>query len=124
MKPGLLLVLLLLLTGCTEPKNSPATAPYFREMAQSAGLTYQWTPPQKTPLNLRETIGNGAAFLDFDADGNLDILLVGAPCVLFRGDGKGKLTPSNLPCRTNGVAKPAIKYCAVSMFRKIGGAAG
>jgi enediyne biosynthesis protein E4 len=97
MKSGLLLVLLLSLAGCAKPKNSPPAAPYFREVAASAGLVYQWTPPQKTPLNLRETIGNGAAFLDFDADGSLDILLVGAPCALFRGEGKGKWTPVEFP---------------------------
>jgi hypothetical protein len=53
------------------------------------GLRYQWTIAGSRPLNILQGIGNGCAFLDYDADGNLDILLVGAPPALFRGDGKG-----------------------------------
>ena len=98
MKPGLPgTVLLALLAGCSRPNPSAVPAPYFREVAQAAGLTYRWSLPAKSPLNLRETIGNGAAFLDFDADGNLDILLIGSPPALFRGDGKGKFTSTPLP---------------------------
>ncbi|MBB6048668.1 CRTAC1 family protein [Armatimonas rosea] len=103
MKPGLpvraTLALLALGAGCTQPHGppSPTGAPYFREVAEAVGVRYRWSPPQRSPLNLRETIGNGAAFLDFNADGNLDILLVGAPCGLFQGDGKGHFTAVALP---------------------------
>ena len=47
------------------------------------------------PLNILQTIGNGCAFLDFDNDGNLDILLVGPKPGLFKCDGKGHFTPSS-----------------------------
>ena len=92
-----LLALMGLTVGCTKPGSAPAPPALFREVTESAGLAYHWKAPEKSPLNLRETLGNGAAFLDFNRDGNLDILLVGAPCKLFQGDGKGKFTPAAFP---------------------------
>lgn len=73
---------------------SPASSSFVRlvDVAQQAGLNYRWTPPGKRPFTILGTIGNGCAFLDFNADGNLDILLVGSPCALYQGDGKGKFT--------------------------------
>src|SRR5262249_21938133 len=61
----------------------------FRDVAQDAGLKYRWQIPGKRPLNILQTIGNGCAFLDYDNDGCLDILLVGQKLALFQGDGKG-----------------------------------
>lgn len=61
----------------------------YEEVTQSAGIRYRWTVPGPRPLNILQTIGNGCAFLDFDNDGNLDILLVGPQLALYRGDGKG-----------------------------------
>ncbi|WP_044948851.1 CRTAC1 family protein [Chthonomonas calidirosea] len=58
-------------------------------MSSHAGLDYRWVIPGPRPLNILQTIGNGCAFLDFDNDGNLDILLVGSSLALYRGDGKG-----------------------------------
>src|SRR5205823_14090585 len=60
--------------------------------AQAAGLNYAWTIPGKRPLNILQTIGNGCAFLDYDQDGNLDILLVGPKLALYKGDGHGHFT--------------------------------
>ena len=54
-----------------------------------AGLNYRWSVEGKRPHNILQSIGNGCAFLDFDNDGNLDILLVGSRTALFRGDGHG-----------------------------------
>jgi hypothetical protein len=42
------------------------------------------------PLNALQTIGSGCAFLDADADGNLDVLMIARKPTLFRGDGAGK----------------------------------
>lgn len=58
-------------------------------MTQEAGIDYRWSIDGKRPLNILQSIGNGCAFLDFDNDGNLDILLVGPHLALYRGDGKG-----------------------------------
>jgi hypothetical protein len=68
------------------------TAPLFVDVAASAGLNYRWSIPGKRPLTILQTIGNGCAFLDYDNDGNLDILLVGDKLALYRGDGKGHFT--------------------------------
>lgn len=78
----------------TTPAKNSASPPrvLFREVGKEAGLNYRWTIPGKRPLNILQTIGNGCAFLDWDGDGNLDILLVGPKLGLFRGDGQGKFT--------------------------------
>jgi hypothetical protein len=62
------------------------------DVTREAGLNYRWQIPGKRPLNILQTIGNGCAFLDYDNDGNLDILLVGDKLALYRGDGKGHFT--------------------------------
>lgn len=94
----------LLASGCqTEPASAPTTqatapattsgaGPKFVDVAATSGIQYRWTAPGKRPLNILQTIGNGCAFLDYDSDGNLDILLIGPKLALFRGDGKGKFT--------------------------------
>jgi enediyne biosynthesis protein E4 len=88
------------------------TAIRFREVAAEAGLTYRWTAPGKRPLNILQTIGNGCAFLDYDRDGNLDILLVGPTLALYKGDGKGKFTDVSGPTRI-GALKGYFLGCAV-----------
>jgi enediyne biosynthesis protein E4 len=94
----------------TGADASPAR---LRDVAASAGLEYRWTPRDKRPLTILGTIGNGCAFLDYDDDGNLDILLVGYQPALFRGDGKGKFARvSALP------ALPEARFlgCAVGDY--------
>jgi hypothetical protein len=51
------------------------------------GLTYRYEPGAQPPLNILEIMGGGAAFLDFDGDGWLDVLCVGQPHpALYRND--------------------------------------
>jgi hypothetical protein len=76
----------------TGPASADPAAPLFRDVAESAGLRYSWIIAGKRPLNILQTIGNGCAFLDYDNDGNLDILLVGPKLALYKGDGKGNFT--------------------------------
>jgi hypothetical protein len=94
----LLAVLLLvgppLAQGCRRDVAAPTAAlppPHarFADVADSAGIRYRWEIPGSRPLNILQTIGNGCAFLDYDNDGNLDILLVGTKLALYRGDGTG-----------------------------------
>src|SRR5438045_803838 len=73
------------------PARAPS-APRFSDVAAAAGLRYRWEIPGKRPLNILQTIGNGCAFLDYNNDGNLDILLVGSKLALYQGDGKGHFT--------------------------------
>ena len=105
--PALLFPILLLsflsIVGCglLAPKHSMPTVPpvsasanaiQFTDAAEKAGLHYRWAMPRKGPLNILQTIGNGCAFLDFNNDGNLDILLVGPKLALYQGDGHGHFT--------------------------------
>lgn len=92
------LLLFVPLLGCPHsvptslPENVQAKPAFFREVSQSSGLNYKWTIPGSRPLHILQTIGNGCAFLDYDRDGNLDILLVGQKTALYKGDGKGHFT--------------------------------
>ncbi len=70
--------------------QSPGIA--FVDVAAESGLKYEWKAEGSRPLNILQTIGNGCAFLDFNNDGNLDILLIGPKLALFEGDGKGHFT--------------------------------
>lgn len=64
----------------------------FVNVADEAGLRYRWQVQGERPLTILQTIGNGCAFLDYNRDGNLDILLIGPRLGLFRGDGKESFT--------------------------------
>lgn len=62
------------------------------DVSSKAGLEYRWEIHGPRPLTILQSIGNGCAFLDYNNDGNLDILLVGPKLALYRGDGKGHFT--------------------------------
>ena len=87
----------------------------FRDVADAAHLRYEWKIPGKRPLNILQTIGNGCAFLDYNGDRNLDILLIGSPPALFKGDGKGAFTDVSAE---TGIAalKGAFLGCAVGDY--------
>jgi hypothetical protein len=81
------------------PANPTPAAPttntgtsLFADVTRAAGINYRWEVEGKRPLNILQTIGNGCAFLDYNNDGNLDILLVGPKLALYQGDGKGHFT--------------------------------
>ncbi len=79
--------------GKTAPIPHSAVAPssgaLFVDVAEQAGIHYKWTIPGGRPLNILQAVGNGCAFLDYDNDGNLDVLLVGYQVALYKGDGHG-----------------------------------
>ncbi len=86
----------ILALGCTKPSGpskpiAEGAAPIrFVEVGKQAGLDFTFKAPGQPPLNILQTLGNGAAFLAYDGDGNLDILLVAERPGLFKGDGKGE----------------------------------
>jgi len=84
----------LLLSGSPAPPPAdarPGALTRFVDVADRAGLRYVWKL-DKRPLTILSTIGNGCAFLDYNNDDNLDVLLVGQPLALYAGDGKGHFT--------------------------------
>ena len=74
------------------PPPMPSGGAKFVDVAAQAGLNYRWTIESKRPLTTLQTIGNGCAFLDYNNDGNLDILFVGPKLALYQGDGHGHFT--------------------------------
>jgi hypothetical protein len=76
--------------------------PIFVDVTQQSGLaTFKNIQGSLAKQHIIETMGGGAAFFDYNKDGNLDILLVrgstvdqfeqggSSLCALFRGDGRG-----------------------------------
>ena len=72
------------------PTTGPSTvAARFVDVAAAAGLRHNFRMVVSKPQNILQTIGSGCAFLDFNDDGNLDILLVDHQPALYEGDGQG-----------------------------------
>src|SRR3989442_1327330 len=93
---GMILTAMVALSGCrgqrsTEPRPPTANRAQdlarrsasvegmcFENVSEQAGLRYRW-PIQPHPMRILEAFGRGCAFLDYDNDGWLDILLVASP---------------------------------------------
>ena len=88
---------LLLVSGFADLRG-----PVLVDVTQEAGLAgFKNIQGSLSKQHIIETMGGGAAFLDYDRDGNLDVLLVRGStidhlqaggdvvCALFRGDGRG-----------------------------------
>lgn len=83
--------------GCSgKPGEAPpapaATAPRpltLRDVSASVGVSYTLGHQGRSPLTILETIGHGCAWLDFDGDDRLDLLLLGPDQVrLYRNLGE------------------------------------
>ncbi len=66
------------LSGCTAPSDLPpaASAVRFVEVTETAGIDFIHTSGRSGRKYGVETIGSGAAFLDFDGDGWVDLYVV------------------------------------------------
>jgi hypothetical protein len=81
-----LLIFLLFISGCNSKNNSSSdsqnnakfhvpipTDDYFQEIGQEIGLNFVHSIGDDELDNIIESVGGGAAFLDYDQDGYLDI---------------------------------------------------
>ena len=67
----------LALAGCSKTAApAPSTTPLFRNLATEAGLLFTQKTGAKGEFHMTEIMGSGVALLDFDNDGDLDVLLL------------------------------------------------
>lgn len=78
--------------GSASGSEAARSVPKFVNVAEKAGLRYRWQVEGERPFTILQTIGNGCAFLDYNRDGNQDVLLVGRRLALFQGNGHEHFT--------------------------------
>ena len=80
------------------------TTVQFVDVAEASGITFKHVNGESGRLYYLETMGSGAAFLDYDNDGDLDLYIVNSASlpgfvtdapptnVLYRNEGNGGFT--------------------------------
>jgi len=107
-KPGPGPARLTQLNAPTAPDRAPANLPTvkFTDVTRESGITFSHVNGAYGDKLLPETMGGGVAFLDFDNDGNQDLLFINSTywpghipagkspptLALYRNDGHGKFT--------------------------------
>jgi len=104
-----LLVFLLILTGCNENQSSKtnnstnlkvplANDNFFQEIGKEIGLDFTHSIGAEEMENIVESVGGGAAFLDYDQDGFMDIFACSGTWVegFSRGEKPKKLPENHL----------------------------
>ncbi len=110
----LLFIFLLIISGCqynnnsSKTKNSkltppPATDDYFQEIGKEIGIDFVHSIGEKELNNIIESSGGGAAFLDYDQDGYLDLYVTSGTWIEgFCKEEKPEKMPHNHLYHNNG----------------------
>lgn len=77
-----------------QTPNSPEENFYFQEVTNQAGVNFTHSIGDGNLSNLVESVGGGAAFLDYDQDGFLDIYVING--TFIKGISEGQ-EPNDLP---------------------------
>ena len=98
--------------------NSPGRSDgIFRDVAPAAGINFLWGPRDPTKLTIREMMGFGCAFLDYDGDGKLDALLVTSDHVeLYRNLDGSRFENVTSRAFPGSSPRPYLMGCAVCDF--------
>ena len=104
-----------------KPAQETAAAPWFQDIAQASGINFVHQPGATGQFYMPEIMGSGAALLDYDGDGDLDVLLLqGAPfdnlasgggCRLYRNE----LVPSGKLRFTDVTRESGLDYAGYGM---------
>lgn len=78
MKRALLLLTCVSCTKGTAPAKTevPPAIVWFEDQAEQRGVSFTWTSGDSGKFNMPEIIGGGAAMIDFDNDGDLDLYFI------------------------------------------------
>ena len=110
----MLFIFLLIISGCQSNSNSsktqnskftppPATDDYFQEIGKQIGLDFVHSIGEKELNNIIESSGGGAAFLDYDQDGYIDLYVTSGTWIEgFCKEEKPKTMPHNHLYRNKG----------------------
>ena len=98
--------------------------PSFRELPEAAGLTFIHDPGARGEFHLPEIMGSGAALVDYDGDGDLDVFLVQGDARessrLFRNDLKRDAAGGAVLRFTDVTAKAGVGFRGIGMGAAVG----
>ena len=109
-----LFIFLLIISGCQSNNNSsktqnskftppPATNDYFQEIGKEIGLDFVHSIGEKELNNIVESSGGGAAFLDYNQDGFIDLYITSGTWIQgFCKEEKPEKMPENHLYRNKG----------------------